>query len=1343
MLQFPREISAPLDADHSRLAKYKDRSDPNYINVRNTLRYLTIQATSDGTALSPHYTSSNFMQPVSTSPGQSPIQPSPKADHDRAITIQDVLGVRDSPGDDLNFVKSRMRDGSYRWLTQTSLFRTWVTSRTTSGPPPIFWLFGLPATGKTSLASVAIDYLLSTYEHVQFHFFSRGHQTKKTAAYGLRSIAAQLAQQHQGFRDQLNRFHEDTGIHFTSQDQSFSTIWEKIYEGIIFKYDFGRPLVWVFDGIDEAEQQTLFLKSLTTINSTNSIRIFLSSRPTKVPGVSASSSSQITPFFLSTDDTKTDIRDYVSEYISRSVPADDTTQQNLIEQVVMKASGSFLWVRLALENLEENWHTQEDILTSLTNIPTGMIQLYEKMLLRVTSQATKVQSMARRILTWVSCSWRPLRIAELQTALEPEFRDFVKFEDTIQQICGHFVSVNAGRVSLIHATAQQFLTEDRDASPAYIHMREAHTHIALCCLRYLSKDHWRRVFQPFSNSNHRASSKALTTNKLLLAEQGHPLLGYATCYWAYHASKASVSSHELFETIKQFLVRYSLSWIEAIALSANLRYLTRAAKYMKAYAKLRGKRSLTIETLSSLKVSEEDDPKLIQKWSTDFIRIVGKFGPSLLSSPGSVYRDVPPFCPSGSMIGRTFGEAKSDQLSVAGLPSEGWDDRIACVSVGEDETATTVLAIDAWFITLTSGGKIAIWHTETFERARVIDVGEWVSVVSINKAGSLLATGTTSKYNVWELASGRSILQIDKTIEARPMAMAFENDDSKLLVGSDDCSIFTYNIGSGRCIRRCYFTPTSSDYDGCPKVMQLSPDLTEVAMAWRGKPPIVWQFAISSYLAVKKCRTRQSTDSIAAPEALCWQPDGASLFVLCHDSNLVEWKLYDDQQLPFPQVQARKIGISRDGNFLFSHDHVGTISVWTFPKLSLVYKLVSENDFIRGLTFSPDSQRIYDTRGSMCNIWEPDALVRPEEHELDDHSSLGDISFASSEPAVSYLDNKESPVTVLATSSDEEHFCCGRENGVVNIHSIIDGKKLRRVYAHASTSSVLTLSWSNSGRFVTSGDDAARFIAKRLEKKEKDKWAVFPVLDTHLSEPVQQFLYSADERLLLVATLTWDRIYDLKSKQEIHALPARLRGHRHWLQHPSESGLAVCVDAKQVVYHSWRDLQERSTAPVVTYEIGDATNGSASGSDELVWASYSTPSNDLLYGTLPNMEHYNTAACLSHSGLHLESIPASKSTIPSVSITSAIIKPDCMPELASRVKRMLGVSKGCIVYLDHDNWLCTWEIDSRSRGFQRHFFLPKDWVSANYLQMANLNRHGTLLCPRGGYIAVVRNGIRA
>ena len=45
-------------------------------------------------------------------------------------------------------------------------------------------------------------------------------------------------------------------------------------------------------------------------------------------------------------------------------------------------------------------------------------------------------------------------------------------------------------------------------------------------------------------------------------------------------------------------------------------------------------------------------------------------------------------------------------------------------------------------------------------------------------------------------------------------------------------------------------------------------------------------------------------------------------------------------------------------------------------------------------------------------------------------------------------------------------------------------------------------------------------------------------------------------------------------------------------------------------------------------------------------------------------------------------------------------------------------------------------------GVKRHFFLPRDWLNIECLELAIMTKDGTLFCPRNGEVAIIRDGLK-
>lgn len=1298
--------------------------------------------------------------------------------------VQEILGVFDMARDDA--YKRQISPNSGSWLVCEKGYASWIHASTDDNYPHVYWLFGLPGSGKTMLSNIVIDQLQRRSQTLQFHFFSEAHQAQRSVAYALRSIATQLALEDVIFCRALLTLHHDTGLVFSSENQSVHGIWEKLFEGIIFQLDSPQPLIWVFDGIDEADEPDTFLSYLSQIQSRTPIKMFLSSRPHK--GISRFESARIRSYFLRQDDTAEDMKTYATKALQQTLPANEQVLHNMINQTMKNSSGSFLWVKLAIEALEDSWHTQEDIRAALNSLPGGMVPMYNRMLGKIESQTPRNLEMARRILTWTACSWRPLRIDELQVALEPEFRNFINLEDTIAQICGHFVNIapisdRYKQVSLIHKTARDFLTKGgsdtagNNKSP-FINLQDGHRHLALVCLRYMSSDHWRRHFATIHVSTKSSVFIGKGSNRLLLAGEDYSLLCYAACYWPYHVSKAPPvgAAPKLVSTLKVFFAKYLLTWLEAIFLSGNLEYLTRAAQHLKTVANRHMKSQTSRDGTDA-----EDMTKCLQSWATDIARIASKFGPSLLSDPPSLYRHLPAFCPKNSMVGKTYSllphqVSSSLAFKVAGIELDEWDDCIASIDAAgsgsnEPQWISQILVAESNFVTLVSsnGGAITVWNAETCERLHTITVASagFVPLMTVNMAGTAVAAVNYDSYTVWNLHSGRRLYHCVRRDGSMVLDMRFgmtERDkdrDMELLVALSNNQIVRINVQTGESNQFNIIPPKDSDftYPGCPPYqgspwrMTFSPDLTKIAAAWRGRPPLIWDLLPTGVSpGPRRCLVSDSTNSICGPEILRWHSNGDILYIMCQNMSVVEWRILEDTQREWNHMMAREMVISPDGNLLMTADSAGTISIWGLPRADLVYRHFNDNGLCNDMAFNPAGNRFYDIRESVCNVFEPNILLlSAAAHTFTDENE----NEPETKTKVSRFDAGGQQVTAIACDTTDKYYCCGREDGKIWIHDALSGKRLRKVYAHKGWShkiSVTSLVWSNSGRYMASCDNIGRnVIVKRLVVKEEGVWGVFPVFDRKLEESWNcelptQLLFSESEEYLLLSTPKADHVWDLKAKTVVKILRwGDVEQNRRWIQHPSEKDILVWIDTKGLRCHRWPELElvgeevpsSLSNPASESPEIPPALTAEKSpGQHKLVpWAVVTADKQFLIYATIPEKKNSFPDHPLNNPQIHLVD-------------TRDMLKQDqptteqCPPGVAARIKRLLGMAKTCVVFLDHDCWVCTWNTLDKTGQVIRHFFIPTDWANTSTSHLVMVNGQGTLLCPRYGEVGIVRGGIR-
>ncbi|KAL8671628.1 MAG: hypothetical protein Q9168_003879 [Polycauliona sp. 1 TL-2023] len=1314
LLEYPGEVSSSLIADHHGMAKFKNPQDTNYNNVKNVLKWLKRKRTSEDTR-DLAFDFSHHKAIKSQGSNDLPLEQ----------RLMDILGISESIDEDLHNLTERIMQGSCQWLLQRPTFQDWVSDAPSASG--ILWLTGNPGTGKSIMASYVIALLKkrSFSGSCQFHFFLAGHQTKRSLSYTLRNLALQAALCHELFCARLMELHEDTGIVFGQQKPTI--IWEKIFEGILFRIPSQDPLYWVFDGLDEAESPTELIRLLSKIKSAVRINILLLSRANKdlLTGIKTLLPTTVHEG-ISADDIKGDIREYVISTIQRILPGDQA-QEEIVQDILSKASGSFLWVRLALEKISDNWYTKDDIRAALTEIPAGMGPLYRRMIELVANQPPKPHKLAVRILIWVACAFRPLEIKELEVALKPEFQDFYSLEHTVEEICGHFVVVNKSKITLIHHTAAQFLLQETSSLPVAIVPSEGHHHITNVCIDFLSdSSKWRRVFSYMQTTQQPNASP-----NRISEHNEYPFLSYALNHWAYHFSLAPAGSDELLETVLTFLEETCLLWINGVALFEDLRVLTRSAQHFKTLLKRRAV-SLAKRSTPSLTLTRDSE---LRQWANDIIRVVGRFGRNIMENPASIHKHIVPFCPKESIISRSFGSTSRSAFAVSGISSKRWDDCLARMTMGEDQTASKVLCKDTFFVTLVGiNGTVIVWSSETSEEIRRFTHGEYVICMTSSRTSNLLATAGFKTTRVWDVTTGEELYRLAKGRHHHTRTMAFGAGDDEILVGYDDCLIQCFDLGTAQ--EKWHFLakePGSQDHN-CARYMAISPDLTQVALVFRGRPVVVWniQRSPSSFIPPKRCvltedsmRSAQEGDAWNAPEVALWQPGTDHLLIMYEDTKVVEWNIRDDEQSPHDHIGARGMVLSHDGSLLLTSDVDGTLSIWTLPTFRLTYRLKYE-ELVTDMAFSPDGTRFYDIRGTFCNVWEPDALIRSQETDQDSASSH--LDTINTEPVIASDDNTRVQITSLVCNTSNTLYCCGKEDGTVMMYEIPKGKKVRQIAKHGSSTSVIRLAWSASERYLASGDDSGRILVRRLEPPSgsKSEWAIFKIVDRRIDEAIEQLLFNTHDGLLLVAGRTTAYVINVKTKAEMCHVRHSTQQDGLWINHPSSPALLIKVGGLDARQYLWKTLVPKDNSSLPDLQDLQLTDTMRT----VQWA-------------IPIRERWLVLEILSPDPDYASSQRRDIELIDLQNWQSAKqVKRNTVEGLAIHVRCLIGCFQDQVVFLDHQFWLCTWAMEPVHSKHKRHFFLPKDWLSPTALRLIILNMQGTLMCPRNGEVAIVRSGLK-
>jgi hypothetical protein len=468
---------------------------------------------------------------------------------------------------------------------------------------------------------------------------------------------------------------------------------------------------------------------------------------------------------------------------------------------------------------------------------------------------------------------------------------------------------------------------------------------------------------------------------------------------------------------------------------------------------------------------------------------------------------------------------------------------------------------------------------------------------------------------------------------------------------------------------------------------------------------------------------------------------------------------------------AALVCCSPDGNLVATSSTNGTIRVWNFYTFALLYILSCPSQST-AIALSPDSCRIYDIRESICNVWQPNALVRLTEADEKgtDSSSTSLGSVQASEATAQLLE----PITALGAAQSCSSFFTGDDEGVLNIIDIQEGR-----------SRELSNCWITLSHIFCS-EDGSRLVTADLYGRVKvsslDENAPFQDLleaKTKSEQLVKQLLLSSDNKLLLVVLEDFSEVWSVDKKRIVASTPLGT-GVLYFINHPSNDSYILAFGVSGIEVLRWQDLQPHASFKYATAVLPSEEETSAA------QEGFRPPLNRIL-SSEESTPCVNRVLVTADSSFYLVELSQNQQigrrTKHFILIKNADIlddppsgHQDSLPfsslplHLLANIERILGLlpfdatasdrrssaqnhkslvttstkrDSDLIAFIDRDYWACTWPVtDTTGSQVKKHFFLPRDWINAECLELATVTRDGVFLCPKNGEVGIVRGGFK-
>ncbi|KAF2792304.1 hypothetical protein K505DRAFT_279086 [Melanomma pulvis-pyrius CBS 109.77] len=361
----------------------------------------------------------------------------------------------------------------------------------------IYWISGKAGSGKSTLmkyvyhddrTSQGLQHWSNGTEVVKagFFFWNSGSSMQNSLLGLLQSILYDILDQKRELKEVVfpADVQNEVSERWKSRSPDSETIWtiQDLKDAFVRLLQTPNLKICLFiDGLDEYDGDHNEIAELFKgILASPSVKACLSSRPL----VTFERSFSACPRLRLQDLTYEDINLYVREKLEgreevlRMSLAEPSDFQELVEGIIMKASGVFLWVTLAVRSLLEglgNYDRMADLRFRLKEIPDDLSHLYWHMLrsIKPTFYFAQAAKLLRIVYTAysekINLSPEDLAIAEeyepgtpLRSFSREAYRDYINAQAVLMggrlmSRCRGLLELQQGRVSFLHLSVLEFL----------------------------------------------------------------------------------------------------------------------------------------------------------------------------------------------------------------------------------------------------------------------------------------------------------------------------------------------------------------------------------------------------------------------------------------------------------------------------------------------------------------------------------------------------------------------------------------------------------------------------------------------------------------------------------------------------------------------------------------------------------------------------------------------------------------------------------------------------------------------------------------------------------------------
>ncbi|PVF92501.1 WD40 repeat-like protein [Serendipita vermifera] len=1010
------------------------------------------------------------------------------------------------------------------------------TEEQKSNATNIYWLYGIPGIGKTSV-SHSICARLHEKGRLGGSFFCRRDDPNLGDSKCVPpTLIFKLAESWGPFRRVVaEKLRKDP--HLTRNSAGYELLPQLLDTLENHPPD---PLVIVIDALDEcgdSQTRSSILSGLFHATSrVEWLRIIITSRQEQDIASSFDrilGAGHYAPKDLAADDkAQQDIQIFMQAKLSsvaskRYLPSDWPGTETM-DKIIVKSGGLFIFVetlwRLIKDDIDPDKRLNQALSDTSGDALTSLYGLYSSIIETRIGQNKEAFRIAMGTIIAVG-RYRPLRdesVAQL-AGLGPHVIKAIV--DELSSLLYRDATENDG-IRVRHLSVIDFLTGPRCASGYEVRMGQANTTVGISCVKQMTQGPKFNICD--LETSLRANEDVPSLNERV--NQKIPdVLQYSCVHWSSHVCyDADNENSEVYGALDEFVKDSRLLyWIEALSLMSKVPAGVLALRQISSWSK-------------------SSQAPFLRK-SRDALRFLNAFRTPIITGAPHVYLSGLPFSPIESETWKDASATFTNLMKVTQGRMKSWPSYPDAWTGHTDTVFCVAYSPDGRYIVSGSLDFTArIWDADTGAPVGEPLAGHllYVKSVAYSPDGRRIASGSEDgTIRIWDAETGSPIGNPFEGHEGSILSIAYSPDGRYIVSGAADKTIMVWDAESGLPVGE-----PMKRHSGAIKGVVYSPDGLHIASASADKTLRIWD-----------ATTRAPIESpleghTGALHNLAYSPDGRHLASCSSDKTIRIWDAVARSPVGEPlkghDTHVYSIAYSPDGRRIVSASSDETLRIWDVETCAPIGQpLKGHSEGVRGVAWSPNGQQIASgSEDKTVRIW--DTVTG---------SGIG-------EPLKAHTGY----VYSVACSPDGKRIASCSRDQTVRVWDSETGAPIGDALK-GHTSWVFDVAYSPDGRSIVSCSEDATLRFWDAETCS----AIGEPLKGHTNE-VMSVAYSPDGQYVVSGSKDETlRIWDAKTKVSIGE---PLKGHTNQV-----SSVAFSPDGKFIASGSWD----------ATIRIWDAATGVA------------------------------------------------------------------------------------------------------------------------------------------------------